>query len=163
MIFCIIQSVPLSACIMVMHITWNEEHIRYSSEFLCKFWPRVSFHLRFTAESCHKIGFLSPCRLFRKPSIRLHKKVIWASWCPLNYLENQLRAFELTLGRGYVVQPKYSLDVEHLFLNCFCSLRNFTTTLITWKFGCVCTFIFQPLLSNHVTSGLRHKLLVEFS
>ena len=36
----------------------------------------------------------------------------WASWCPLDCLEKQGRAFQVMFGRKHVVWPRYSLDVE---------------------------------------------------
>ena len=59
-------------------------------------------------------------------------RVNWASWCSMDCLEKQLRAFQVTLGRRLFVRIRCSWT-SIFFFNCFWPLPYFTTTLITRK------------------------------
>ena len=114
----------------------------YSNEFWCKFRLGSDFFMDLWLEFCPKIDLPNLCRLFQKLFIRVRKKAFWASWCPMDCLGKQSRAFHVMLGRRKVVCPRYFLVVEHFFFNSFVLCDNLlqVQSPINMHQVCVCYY-----------------------
>ena len=116
--FCFVQRLARSACVKVMHITWNGRQIK---QFVRQ-WvlvqvstcSRLFSWIRF--QKFRKRGLLNICRLSKEfhPVVQTIK-VSWASRRPLDCQWKQLRVFQGTLGCRQAVKLRIFLDAAQFF------------------------------------------------
>ena len=144
------------------HLNWRTNHARSSRlGFIASFESERIFFMGLLQKKLSKIRFSQHWwTLLKTFDAVVHiLKVTWASWSPMDCLEEQLRFFQGTIDLRKLVWPSYSIVVE-LYSFLFSPLAIICCTSVHMKkyFVCVSPKISQALLSCHVTSALRKKI-----